>query len=445
MNTLTKKIKILMLAFIATIMLSGQLSYAQNAFFGVCAHPWAPYTNSSAATLMGLTQQLGAGLYRVDLYTNQYAYTDALLAAAGSRNIQLLAILYGTSGNYSASYNEGYAFAQRYRGRIPYYQLSNERDNETIAWGDGSSPSHYDNAKYAASKAEIQGLLDGIRAADPYAKTIVNFTWLHYGYIQRLMNDGVNYFDIIGVDWYWGDIKNVNGLNLPSYLRTNFNKPVWVTEANRLAGSQGGNEAAQSTWISQNAAAYYDNPDISACIIYELLDEPGAGAEFASYGLMYNASSQKSAFNAYKQAIAPRPYPRSNSYYRIRNLWKNTYLHHFSGAGVDYGTLSASDQRSHWQFIRLSDGSYNIKNRADGTYMNVENNYSWVECYAINPAWGSPRWFVSNSSSAGYSLIKNSWRSGEKIHVENQTGYAQHGTNIPDGWGSPQWKLEPVN
>jgi hypothetical protein len=307
MKKLIKKSRVMIFAIMASIMFSFQLS-AGNPFFGVCGHKWGPYSPGNETTVLDLAQQLGVGLYRVDLGTNDYALTDALLAAAGTRDIKLVAILSGMNANYNVSYNEGYAFALKYKGKIPYYQLSNEQDLPTLNAGlNGTSVNDYDNTKYANAKTEIQGLSDGIKAADPNAKTIVNISWIHYGFIQRLVNEGVN-FDIIGIDWYWGDITNidVNGtsLNLPAYIKSQFNKPMWMTEVDRWEGSTGGNEIAQADWISQNAPAYRNNPNISAVIVYELLNEPDAWSYEANMGLMYNTTSPKPAFNAYKNAIA---------------------------------------------------------------------------------------------------------------------------------------------
>ena len=293
-----------MYAFITFIMFSSQLSYAANPFFGFAGHPWGPYTNNAVPTL-DLVQQAGAGLYRVDLGTKYYALTDALLSAAQTRDIKLVAILFGTLGDYTASYNEGFEFAKKYAGKILYYQVSNERDvwtgKPTIK--DGQSTTEFDDVKYAQAKTEIQGLIDGIRAGDPNAKTIVNFTWIHYGFIQRLVNDGIN-FDILGIDWYWGDINNVNGINIPEYLKTQFSKPLWVTEGNRWEGSTGGNETTQTDYITKTVGRMYTNPNISAYIIYELLDEPAAVGFEQNMGLVYNFTSPKPSFDAYKKIIA---------------------------------------------------------------------------------------------------------------------------------------------
>ncbi|MDD5323186.1 MAG: CARDB domain-containing protein [Methylococcales bacterium] len=283
-------------------------SSVSNPFFGFAGHFWGPYANSSATTLLDLVQKAGAGIYRVDLKTDTYALTDALLSAAATRNIKLLAILQSPDSTYTSAFNEAKAFATKYAGRISYYQISNEQDLATgTIQGDGALPTDYDNTLYAQAKTRIQGLLDGVRAGDPSAKAIINFTWLHYGFIQRLINDGIK-FDIIGIDWYsnMGDIANVRGnFNLPVYLKSQFGKPLWVNEGNRWEGSTGGNETAQATYISQITTAMCNNPNINAYIVYELLDEPGASPEFEKHmGLLYTPATEKPAFNAYKQAIA---------------------------------------------------------------------------------------------------------------------------------------------
>jgi hypothetical protein len=303
----TKKIRSMMVAFVAFITFGSQLSNASNPFFGVCVHPWGVYSGIPSATLLDLVQGTGSGLFRVDLGTSRYALTDQLLEGAQTRDINILAILYGTNGDYTSSYDEGFAFATKYAGKISYYQVSNEQD---VATGkstiiDGQLPTEFDDIKYAKAKNEIQGLLDGIKAGDPNAKTMVNFTWLHYGFIQRLVNDGID-FDILAIDWYseMGDITNVKGINLIAYSKKQFGKPLWITEGNRRDGSMGGNETAQAAYISQTAKSMYHNPDISAYIVYELLDEPNTEGGEAFYGLAYNVNSTKPAYNAYKDAIA---------------------------------------------------------------------------------------------------------------------------------------------
>jgi hypothetical protein len=292
--------------FSQSITVGGTVSNASKPLFGFAGHFWGPYANTSGATVLDLVKQVGGSIYRVDLGTNTYGLADQLVAAAPSRNIQLIGILFnGGEHDYNSSFNEAKAFAQKYAGKIQYYQVSNERDIHSGAVaGDGVNPGDYNTAGYTVSREMIRGLIDGVKAGDPNAKTIVNFTWLHYGFIQRLVNDGVK-FDIIGVDWYWEDIMKVRGnFDLTAYIKNTFNKPLFVTEWNRWEGSTGGNETAQANYITQHVASMCNNPNISVATVYELLDEPGAGGFEANMGLMYNTTSPKPAYSAYKTAIA---------------------------------------------------------------------------------------------------------------------------------------------
>jgi hypothetical protein len=290
------------------IKLFGAKRNSVNPFFGMCGHSWQPYTNHSATTIINRVKSAGAGIYRVDLGTGAYALTDALLAAANAGGIKLLAILQSPDATYAGAYNEALAFSSAYAGKIPYYQISNEPDLQCgTVGGNGQLPSDFDDTLYAATKTKLQGLLDGVRAGDPSARAIVNFTWTHYGIVQRLFDDGL-VFDIIGVDWYsnMDDITNtVGGLNMPSYLKSQFGKPVFITEGNRWEGSTGGLETTQRDYINQIVQSMYRNKDISAYIAYELLDEPEAGVEFERHmGLMYAPTAEKPAFSAYKRAIS---------------------------------------------------------------------------------------------------------------------------------------------
>jgi len=350
----------------------------------------------------------------------------------------------------------GKNFVNRFKGNskfsaaVKYIEVGNELDVVALLGGDGCTVDQYDQVLGGKIGLNIAGMSDGIHDAGTGIKTIVNYAgWLHYGWLKFLFwTRNLYTFDIISLHWYssFGDMNNVSWTgsayggwwhshtneNVLNTLVNSFGKDLWITEVNAWPG------ADKAYWLDRFAAQAYENPKVKAFQVYELYESPSE----PGFGIYSSPGVKTGAWQPLYNTIAS--YPKS-TYFRLRNEWKNTYLHHMSGAGVDYGTLPASDRRSHWQFIQLADGSYNIKNRADGMYMNVENNYPWVECYAIDPGWGTPRWFVTNSSSSGYKLIKNLWRAGEKIHVENQTGYAQHGTNIPDTWSSPHWKLEPVN
>ena len=330
-------------------LLPWPISAAEPFHWGINGHPVSQesYWHVPLATQLDLVAESGAGWYRFDVSTKGFAGNtarlDELLAGAEQRKLRLLPVLFSSPGGGSKTATpeqirtNAAAFAKaivtRYRGRITHWELSNEleahamiRKGETTRSGklwkwagdpDGSHADDYDDARYQRAKAEIQGLSEGVKAADPSAQTIVDTAgWLHYGFIERLVNEDHVPFDILAWHWYseMGDITNVQGkLNLIALLQR-YGKPLWITEINRRDGSKGGKEKEQADYVSKTAKQLRANPAIKSFFIYELLDEPyfGQGGE-SDYGLVavakgpdgkWSVKRKKAAFEGFKSAIA---------------------------------------------------------------------------------------------------------------------------------------------
>jgi hypothetical protein len=322
---------------------------AEPCHWGVNGHPLnqAAYTDVSLGAQLDLVSELGASWYRCDVdapvFRGAPARFDALVRAAEQRKINLLPILLPSPNCRSAEatpqqiQNAAQAFAKdivsRYKGRITHWELGNEydayaliRQGEVMPGGkrwtwagdpDGGSPDDYDPGRCARAKAEIMGLYEGVKAADPSALTIVNTAgWLHYGFIDCLTRENpVIPFDILSWHWYseMGDITSVQGrLNLVERLRR-YGKPLWITEINRRDGSKGGKEAEEAGYITRDIARLAANPNIDGLFIYELLDEPYFGPAGESYyGLVslkqdhngrWQIAGKKKAFAAYRAVI----------------------------------------------------------------------------------------------------------------------------------------------
>jgi hypothetical protein len=305
----------------------------------------AAYWQVPIAMQLDLVEELGATWYRFDLSAGAFrgntARVDELLAGAEQRKLRLLPVLFAKPGAWDAKATPeqiraaAAAFARevvgRYKGRITHWELNNELDayamirkGETTRsgklwqWGDaeGSDPDTYDEGRYQKAKAEILGLHEGVKAADPHAVTIVDTAgWLHYGFIERLVKEDHVPFDILAWHWYseCGDITNVQGkLNLVEFLQR-YRKPLWLTEINRRDGSKHGKEQEQAEYVVQTAVQLRANRGVRGFFIYELLDEPYFGASGESdYGLVevaqdsagkWQVSRRKPAFDAFKAAI----------------------------------------------------------------------------------------------------------------------------------------------
>ena len=341
------------LAACAVAACCARLQAAEPFRWGINGHPVSQesYWQVPIATQLDLVAESGAIWYRFDLSAEAFHgntdRVDALLAGAERRHLRLLPVLCAEPGARDTKATPAQiraaaaAFAKEvvshYKGRITHWELNNELDayalirkGETTRsgklwqWGDaeGSDPDTYDEGRYQKAKAEILGLHEGVKAADPQAQTIVDTAgWLHYGFIERLVKEDHVPFDILAWHWYseCGDITRVQGkLNLIEYLQR-YRTPLWLTEINRRDGSKHGKESEQAAYLGQTAAQLRANPGVAAYFVYELLDEPCFGADGESdYGLVevakdqaghWQVSHRKPAFAAFQAAIAAREKP----------------------------------------------------------------------------------------------------------------------------------------
>lgn len=248
---------------------------AEPFHWGVNGHPVSQegYWQVPLHQQLDLVRELGAGWYRCDISASAFqantARLDELLAAAEKRGLRLLPVLLPSDAFWHDRASPGEiregaaAFAKsivtRYRGRITHWELANELDahallrkGETARSGklwqwdgapEGSSADDYHSGRYEHARALIQGLHEGVKAADSTALTLVDTAgWLHHGFIERLVRENRVPFDILAWHWYseMGDMARVQGkLDLITLLK-GYGKPLWITEINRRDGSKGG-------------------------------------------------------------------------------------------------------------------------------------------------------------------------------------------------------------
>jgi hypothetical protein len=279
--------------------------------WGVNGHPIrAAYGTLSMAQQLDLMKDIGISSYRVDVYIlDQMDTLDQLVSQALPRGIEILPMLQPELGSdeessYDIGLGFGKAFAERFRSSIRFWELGNEWENWVGVWLDGSRPSRYNTKRYNIVRGMIRGLLDGIHAGDPNSKGIVgNAGWCHYGFQQRLLDDGVN-FDITGVHWYSDQgslLKAGCGNRNILAILARWGKPIWLTEFNTRE------ETEQDEWLVatmsevQSVKATYR---VERMHIYQLLDEPHLSGHEATYGLAKADGTPKPAFHAVRKFIA---------------------------------------------------------------------------------------------------------------------------------------------
>jgi hypothetical protein len=334
--------------------------------FGINGHPFngLAYSNTNGVdfgTQIKLVQEAGVKWYRVNIgllsSENDFSNMDLLLSLAQAGGVHLLPVLEplvdtntaSVTQIYNDSYSAAFATVSRYKTSIHVWELSNEEDVYSLyklgdPWGNGTFPweaafgdsvVNYYPPRMAIAEAIIHGLADGARAADPGCLRIVDFGWIHTGFLQQLEDDAIPY-DIVGIHWYSNvDVQTETGQNLPCtqplqhfsliprlQLITN-GKPLWVTEANYwpvIGNSVSLDLTLEQEYLPPALQLYKDSPStypIQVALIYELLDEPYSedqGPNFGEMGIYQDTMSNgyitlgpaKPLYQSVVQTVSPR-------------------------------------------------------------------------------------------------------------------------------------------
>ncbi len=261
---------------------------------GVTGYPYyhSEYASIAPERQIELVDTLGMEYYRVDLpissdgKLSNPATLEKIIASATQKGVKLLPILQLRGLNYSSTTLTAYAqgkrlgegFSLSYGKSLEYYQLGNLQENPLLdPKTAGNRPSHYNQEKFKVLAAFLKGMDEGIKANDAGAKTIINAGWLHYAYLQMLIDAGVAY-DVVGYNWYSKfdfDAAAKFGISdIVAKLASLFQKPIWFTGINRTDGSYPNQEPEQKTWIQAFIKRCESNPAVKCVIIDNLLDQP---------------------------------------------------------------------------------------------------------------------------------------------------------------------------
>jgi hypothetical protein len=281
-----------------------------NFALGVNGHPFnsPAYTSQSPSKQISLVKTFHLKYYRFDIPLHSDGSVQSpnlfgqLVNSAKQNGIQLVPTIsasgikftQSTSQNYNAGKSKGRNFAMRYAGNFTYYGLGNEIDNTVILKNrSGQQTSDYDGKKMTIVAAYLRGMNDGIKQADPGAKTMIDESFLHYAFLQILQRQGVN-FDIVACHWY-ADMEALAGkspYNVPDIaakLSSLFSsKEIWFSEVNKRYKN------VTSTWHTQQIQFFQNfiikckrQSRVKAILIYELFDEPTRnGLEEQSFGII---------------------------------------------------------------------------------------------------------------------------------------------------------------
>jgi hypothetical protein len=328
---------------VVSVMLALFPPASRAQMLGINGHPfdgkeYNDATGVSFAQQIKLVRQLGFTWYRINVPVwpsgNDFSAMDKLESLAESNYVQLLPVIIpqvnladSTSAMQQNAYQAAVSIVSHYKGRIHVWELENEQDvYSNYAYEDvcgsaiasacrtmlcqgsfctfettqqllypfgpssGESPIDYQPQRLAIAEALLSGLSQGVYAADPASQRMINFAWIHLGFIQAILSAKIP-FDIVGIHWYqnMGEITcpgqslpcpaNPANPNVIRWLQTNTSKPIWMTELgytpnNPVPGSSA-NRVLEEQYLSSTLSTYLANPQVypfPAILIYELLD-----------------------------------------------------------------------------------------------------------------------------------------------------------------------------
>lgn len=273
------------------------------------------YSVLSVAQQLDVATTIGLTSLRVDVYDATpatIAWLTSLVTEAGSRGITILPVIVpnaAASNTEANAYNWGFATGRALAAAFPSltWEAGNELDMFAIKPGtSGQSPSDYNDALYNMVRGSISGMYDGIHQADPTAKVVVGIAGIHFGFLERLADDGVNW-DITSEHYYAAPAAAdiATGADFLFGTLAQFNRPILMTEFNQQQGSLLSQSAQSETLVSMMSAMKLLAPkyNIIGAYLYELLDEPHLEAAEAHYGLATETGVIKSAGLAVQQYL----------------------------------------------------------------------------------------------------------------------------------------------
>jgi Ca2+-binding RTX toxin-like protein len=293
------------------------LTSTTNFTWGINAH--RSYSMLSTAQQLDLAKEMGLTSIRVDVYDaspTTIAWLSSLVTEGSSRGISILPVIVPAAAAATSEATArawGLEVGSALAAAFPTltWEAGNELDLYAgIPGGTGQDKSDYDDARYALCRGAISGLYDGIHGADPTAKVAVGIADHHFGFLQRLADDGVNW-DITSEHYYgFPDATDIaSGADALFGALAKFNRPIIMTEFNQQQGSQLAPDQQSATLVSMMDAmkTLASKYNIIGAYLYELLDEPHLTGAEAHFGLASATGALNTAGLAVQQYLAGQP------------------------------------------------------------------------------------------------------------------------------------------
>lgn len=232
-----------------------------------------------------LAAQMGCDIYRLNYNPTNLSmlnYLDKMVAEIQAYGMDVMLVMDDTSGTPQDVANRAKIVAGRYKkgskyGFIKYIQVFGEVDvvaleqSGTTYVYEGDKPEHYDPKVIDEWYAKFDAALSTIRSVNPDAKTVVSFSYLHYGFLLALLERGLEW-DIIGPDWYQ-DMGPFS--KLMDRIKVAFPDHDFLICESNIMSTKNNADAPLSdwNWLLGEMHYCYNEERIIGFLFYELFDE----------------------------------------------------------------------------------------------------------------------------------------------------------------------------
>lgn len=266
--------------------------------------------------------------------------------------------------------------AQRYQGKISYWEVWNEPDGGTF-WK--STVQDYATLLQTAS---VQ-----LRQVDVTNHILIGgFTGNGAGFLSTLLNDSAvaGYFDIMNYHAYVDSPNMVARYNEFTGVMSSkgiANKVIWITETGYSSGGTPSLEVTKADWVDQTRYTHFSMPNIEKIFWYNYrVSAPNGDPVLENFGLTAIDRTPLKAYYYYQGGdSAESDFISQKLYPTLSDRLTLTYVNATSGDGVvqDYVPDGSSKliPVSHYLYCRLNDNWIYGNNNGLDPSVTVEVTY----------------------------------------------------------------------
>lgn len=179
----------------------------------------------------------------------------------------------------------------------------------------------------------------------------------------------------------------------------------------------------------------YDAPDYEMGTILNIYTDAGSGVH-------NDVWPKEWAIDYFRVWKSDNGYdkPDTNKFL-IQNRQTNQYMYLTDDSKTAYGDISQITDESAFWYKEYRDGYVLLKNAKTEEYLHVENQTGYVEHGKVSNIWWSAQW--KEVSEGGYTRFTNRWKPEQAIHTEALNGFLEYGV-VPSTYWTNQWRCVPV-